>query len=73
MLQDIAIVTGAKVISEEVGIKLDKAEINMLGKARKVIATKDNTTIVGGKGKRADIDSRIAMIRKRNGQKRLVF
>ena len=64
MLQDIAIVTGAKVISEEVGIKLDKAEINMLGKARKVIATKDNTTIVGGKGKRADIDSRIAMIRK---------
>ena len=64
MLQDIATVTGAKVISEEVGLKLDKAEINMLGKARKVIATKDNTTIVGGKGKRADIDSRIAMIRK---------
>ena len=51
MLQDIATVTGAKVISEEVGLKLDKVEIAMLGKARKVIATKDNTTIVGGKGK----------------------
>src|SRR3989338_8054890 len=64
MLQDIATVTGAKVISEEVGLKLDKAEINMLGKARKVIATKDNTTIVGGKGKKQDIDARIAAIRK---------
>ena len=64
MLQDIATVTGAKVISEEVGLKLDKAEINMLGKARKIIATKDNTTIVGGKGKKQDIDARIAAIRK---------
>lgn len=64
MLQDIATVTGAKVISEEVGLKLDKAELSMLGKARKVIATKDNATIVGGKGKKADIDDRIAMIKK---------
>ena len=64
MLQDIATITGAKVISEEVGLKLDKAEINMLGKARKVIATKDNTTIVGGKGKKQDIDARILAIRK---------
>ena len=56
--------SGAKVISEEVGLKLDKVEINMLGKARKVIATKDNTTIVGGKGKKTDIDARIVGIRK---------
>ena len=47
MLQDIATDNRPKVISEEVGLKLDKVEIAMLGKARKVIATKDNTTIVG--------------------------
>ena len=52
MLQDIAILTGGKVVSEEVGLKLATVEVDVLGKARKIIATKDNTTIVGGKGKK---------------------
>ena len=63
MLQDIATLTGAKVISEEVGLKLDKTEIDMLGRARRVIATKDNSTIVGGKGKKEETDARIKQIR----------
>lgn len=64
MLQDIAVTIGATVISEEVGIKLDQADIDMLGKARKVISTKDNTVIVGGKGKKSEIDARIAQLKK---------
>lgn len=64
ILQDIAVVTGGKIISEEVGVKLEKTEINMLGGARKVIATKDNTTIVGGKGKKRDIEERVARVKK---------
>ena len=64
ILQDIAITVGAKVISEEFGIKLDKAELSMLGHASKVIATKDKTIIVGGKGKKADIDTRVAQLKK---------
>lgn len=64
MLQDIAIVTGGKLISEDVGLKLENAELNMLGKARRIISTKDNTTIVGGKGKKQEIDSRISQIKK---------
>mgnify|MGYP001566800683 CR=1 FL=1 len=64
MLEDIAAVVGAKVISEEAGMKLDGVELGMLGSARRIIATKDDTTIVGGKGKKADIDKRIAQIRK---------
>lgn len=63
MLEDIAVVTGGTVISEDVGLKLDKVEVEMLGHARKVIAGKDNTTIVGGKGKKQDIDKRIKQIR----------
>ena len=63
MLEDIAVVTGGKVISEEVGLKLDKAEINMLGRARKIISTKDNTTLVGGKGKKEEIEKRIEQVR----------
>ena len=63
MLQDIAVVTGGKVISEEIGLKLDKAEINMLGRARKIISTKDNTTLVGGKGKKEEIEKRIEQVR----------
>lgn len=63
MLQDIAILTGATVITEEVGLKLDKAEIEMLGRARRVISDKDNSTIVGGKGKKDDIENRIKQIR----------
>ena len=63
-LADIAAVIGAKVVSEEVGMKMETAEISVLGHAGKVIATKDHTTIVGGKGKKAEIDSRIAQLRK---------
>jgi len=63
MLTDIAILTGAKLISEELGIKLENAEVSMLGKASKVIATKDHTTIIGGKGKKADIKDRVAQLR----------
>jgi len=62
-LEDIAIVTGGKVISEEVGLKLDKIEIEMLGQARKVISTKENTTIIEGKGDKSVIDARIKQIR----------
>ena len=64
MLQDIAIVTGGTVVSEEVGIKLENIEMNMLGRARKIISTKDNTTIVGGKGKKDAIEQRVEQIRK---------
>lgn len=63
MLEDIATVTGGKMVSEELGIKFENVEINMLGQAKKVIATKDNTTIVGGKGKKQDIEKRINQLR----------
>jgi chaperonin GroEL len=63
MLEDIAVLTGGKVISEEVGLKLEKAEIEMLGEAKKVIATKENTTIVEGKGDQKAIKDRIAQIK----------
>jgi len=64
MLADIAVTVGAKVISEEVGLKLETADIDVLGKARKVISTKDNTVIVGGKGKKSEIDARVSALRK---------
>lgn len=64
MLEDIAVLTGGKVISEEVGLKLDKVEMSDLGKAHRVIATKDNTTIVGGEGDKKAIENRIANIRR---------
>ncbi len=64
MLQDIATVTGARVISEEVGLKLENADVSMLGRADRVIATKDETTIVGGKGKQEDIDARVKQIKQ---------
>lgn len=63
MLEDIAVVTGGKVISEEAGLKLENIEINMLGEADKVISTKETTTIVGGKGNKADIEKRIKQIK----------
>lgn len=63
MLQDLAIVTGGKVISEEVGMKLESADLNMLGRARRIISNKDETTIVGGKGKKEDIEKRIEQVR----------
>jgi len=63
MLQDIAAMTGAQVISEETGIKFENATLEMLGRAAKVIATKDKTVIVGGKGAKKDISARISQIR----------
>lgn len=62
-LADIAVMTGGTVISEEVGIKFENATVDMLGRAGKVIATKDSTIIVSGKGKKADIDGRVAQLR----------
>ncbi len=64
MLDDIAAVTGAEVISEEKGLKLENIEINMLGSARRIVSTKENTTIVEGKGEREKIDSRVNQIKK---------
>jgi len=63
MLQDIAVLTGAQVISEEVGLKLENAELKMLGRARKIIAEKENTTIVEGKGKKQEIEARLEQIK----------
>src|ERR1700734_2873183 len=63
MLQDIAVLTGGQAISEDLGIKLDKVTINMLGRAKKVTIDKENTTIVNGAGKKADIQARIAQIK----------
>jgi len=63
MLQDIAVLTGGTVISEEVGRKLDSVTVEDLGRARRVIADKDNTTIVEGKGEAKDIEARIKQIR----------
>jgi chaperonin GroEL len=63
MLQDIAILTGATVIAEEVGLKLENATMELLGKARKVVVTKDETTIVEGAGSEEDIKGRIAQIK----------
>ncbi len=63
MLEDIAVLTGAKVISEEVGLKLENTELTMLGHARRVVSDKDNTTVVGGKGKKEEIEKRIKQIR----------
>jgi chaperonin GroEL len=64
MLQDIAILTGGQVITEETGMKLESVDINMLGRARKISATKENTTIVEGKGSKEDITKRIAQIKR---------
>lgn len=64
MMEDIAIVTGGQVITEEKGLKLENADISMLGRADKVIVTKDNTTVVGGKGEKDLIEERISSIRK---------
>jgi chaperonin GroEL len=63
MLQDIAILTGGQAISEDLGIKLENVTINMLGRAKKVMIDKENTTIVNGAGKKADIEGRIAQIK----------
>src|SRR5499427_910909 len=63
MLEDIAIVTGGQVISEDLGIKLENVKLNMLGTAKKVRIDKDNTTIIDGAGKKSDIQARVAQIK----------
>jgi chaperonin GroEL len=64
MLQDIAILTGGTVISEEVGLKLENVTLDMLGRARKVVVAKDNTTIIDGAGSEADVKARIKQIER---------
>jgi chaperonin GroEL len=64
MLQDIAILTGGQVISAEVGLKLEQIDISMLGKARRVVITKDNTTIIDGAGNKTDVAARVTEIRR---------
>jgi len=63
MLEDIAIITGGQVIAEEKGIKLESVELAMLGRAHRIVSTKDNTTIVDGKGKKTDIQARVAQLK----------
>jgi chaperonin GroEL len=63
MLQDIAVLTGGQAIIEDLGIKLENVTLNMLGKAKKVMIDKENTTIVNGAGKKADIEGRISQIK----------
>ncbi len=63
MLQDIAILTGGQVITPEVGLKLDQVDISLLGRARRVVITKDNTTIVDGAGDKAGVAARVSEIR----------
>lgn len=63
MLEDIALLTGGQVISSDKGMKLESTELAMLGRAARVVSTKDDTTIVGGKGKKTDINTRIALIK----------
>jgi chaperonin GroEL len=64
MLQDIAVLTGGQVISEDLGIKLENVTLDMLGRAKKVVITKDDTTIVDGAGKKADIQARVAQTKQ---------
>jgi chaperonin GroEL len=64
MLQDIAVVTGGEVISEEVGLKLEDVKLAQLGRAKRVVVDKDNTTVIGGDGEKRRIDARIRSIRK---------
>jgi chaperonin GroEL len=64
MLQDMAVLTGAQVISEEIGLKLENATVDLLGSARRVIVTKDDTTIVEGAGKSEDVKGRVAQIKR---------
>ena len=63
MLQDMAVLTGGQVVSEEVGLKLESIDLSMLGSARKVVVTKDNTTIVEGAGDSADVEGRVNQIK----------
>ncbi|MCB9806271.1 chaperonin GroEL [Candidatus Nomurabacteria bacterium] len=62
-LEDIAIMTGATVVSEEVGLNFEKADLSVIGKAHRIVSTKDNTIIVGGKGKKSAIEQRVSQIK----------
>ena len=64
ILQDIAILTGAQVVSPEVGLKLDQVDLDVLGSARRIVVTKDNTTIVDGGGDHAAVEDRVAQIKR---------
>jgi chaperonin GroEL len=64
MLQDMAILTGGTVISEEIGLKLDSATVDLLGKARRVVVTKDATTLVDGDGSKEDVAGRVAQLKR---------
>lgn len=64
LLADIAVVLGATVVSDEVGLSLETVDMSVLGRANRIISTKDNTVIVGGKGKKADIDKKILQLKK---------
>src|SRR6476661_998924 len=63
MLQDIAVLTGGQVISEEVGLKLDQADLDVLGQARRIVVTKDTTTVIDGSGNSEDVDGRVNQIK----------
>src|SRR5262245_3962915 len=63
MLQDIAVLTGGQVVSADIGLKLDQVGLDVLGQARRVVVTKDATTIIDGGGKQADVDGRVAQIK----------
>ena len=73
MLQDIAVLTGGRIITEEVGLKLDSTNLEDLGGAHKVIATKEYTTIVSGKGQESEIKDRVAQIKRAMEQTRQRF
>ncbi|MEK7600676.1 MAG: chaperonin GroEL [Patescibacteria group bacterium] len=73
ILEDVAILTGAQVISEERGLKLEHAELAMLGRAARIVSTKENTTIVGGKGKKSAVQERIAQIEAQLEQSKSSF
>jgi chaperonin GroEL len=64
MLQDIATLTGGQIVSEELGMKLEDVELTQLGRAKRIVVDKDNTTLIGGAGNKRDIDDRVQMIRK---------
>ena len=62
MLEDIAILTGGKVVAPEVGLKLDQVGLDVLGRARRIVVTKDNTTIVDGAGAHEDVKGRVSQL-----------
>ena len=63
LLKDIAITVGGTVVSDDVGLTFENVELNMLGKAQKIVATKDSTIVVGGKGKKTDIENHVTALR----------